>query len=370
MNIIGKLRNKPISDKVAGEQRIQSFDIARTFAILCVVLCHSVETAYANIKYASLSSFSQIFRIVFFSIGRLGVPIFLFLTGALVLKKQIETDEDIIKFYKKNLLPLLITVEIWNIIYNLFNWIRGEEFSFEVLFKNILFFEQVDMNNMWYMLMILGIYVAIPFISIIVKKVSFKTIIIPMFLVFVASSLLPSINVILEMFNIEQYKIVLDLNFLGGVYGLYILCGYYINNNSLKKYNNIFLISMFLLFFSITCIIQYWSYLKDINYNVWYDFVTLFVCSIFLFEIFNRVKNVKKNIFISVTEYLSKISLAIFFVHKIVLSFLIEGLSRFNLINPVECIILFIASFVLSVLIIYIISKDRLLKEKIFLIKG
>ena len=76
--------------------RIQSFDIARTFAIMCVVLCHSVETAYSNINYTQLSNISQIFRIVFFTVGRLGVPIFLFLTGALTLKKQIENDEEML----------------------------------------------------------------------------------------------------------------------------------------------------------------------------------------------------------------------------------------------------------------------------------
>lgn len=101
-------------------ERIQSLDIARTFAILCVVLCHCVEHAYTGTSYSDLSNVSQIFRIVFFTIGRLGVPIFLFLSGALILKKQIETDEEVLMFYKKNLIPLLIAIEIWNILYNLF----------------------------------------------------------------------------------------------------------------------------------------------------------------------------------------------------------------------------------------------------------
>lgn len=92
--------------------RIQSFDIARSFAIICVVLCHSIEFAYSNVYYLNLSENSQIFRIIFFTISRLGVPIFLFLTGALILKKQIESDDDILKFYKNNLLPLFIAIEI------------------------------------------------------------------------------------------------------------------------------------------------------------------------------------------------------------------------------------------------------------------
>lgn len=82
---------KPLREYTHGvlktSKRIQSYDMARTFAILCVVLCHSVEFAYSNINYMNLSEISQVFRIIFFTVGRLGVPIFLFLTGALTLKK-------------------------------------------------------------------------------------------------------------------------------------------------------------------------------------------------------------------------------------------------------------------------------------------
>lgn len=189
--------------------------MARTFAILCVVLCHSVEFAYSNINYMNLSEISQVFRIIFFTVGRLGVPIFLFLTGALILKKQIDTDEDVLKFYKKNLVPLFITIEIWNVLYNLFNWVITGEFSIERLLKNIFFLEQVQMSNMWYMPMILGMYIAIPFIAKLVKTFTLKTIKMPMIIVFISCILFPSINIILNIFEMDEYKMILDLNFLG-----------------------------------------------------------------------------------------------------------------------------------------------------------
>lgn len=95
--------------------------------------------AYVNIPYLYLGKASQIFRITFFTIGRLGVPIFLFLTGALTLKKQIDTDEDVLKFYKKNLIPLLITIEIWNVFYNLFSLIMNKNLVLRFYWK-IYFF--------------------------------------------------------------------------------------------------------------------------------------------------------------------------------------------------------------------------------------
>jgi len=353
------------------KERIQKFDIARTFAILCVLICHSADTAYPNTIYEQLSNISQIFRIVLLTVGRLGVPIFLFLTGALILKKQIEKDEDVNQFYKRNLLPLFITIEIWNIIYNIFLVFINKQFNIGIFLKDILFLKQVNMPNMWYMPMILGVYIAIPFIAKIVKTFTLRTIKIPMLIVFISSILLPSANILLNILNLEEYKLILDIGFLGGVYGLYVLLGYYINNGLLKKYNNILLLIMVGISFIVTVIFQYITGKIGEIYYVWYDFVTLFICSVCIFELFARVKNKDaKNILIKLTKYLSKISLALFFVHEIFLNIFVKYTERLNINNPIESLILFILSTICSIIFIYVTSKIKLIKEKIFLIKN
>ena len=98
--------------------RIVKLDMARTFAILCVVLCHCSEMIYTqqSVKVAELGISSRIFMFGTFTIGRLGVPIFLYLSGILLLKKTIDSDEDIFKFYKNNLFPLFVVNEIWVIV--------------------------------------------------------------------------------------------------------------------------------------------------------------------------------------------------------------------------------------------------------------
>ena len=103
-------------------KRIKNLDIARTFAIISVLLCHAVEYIYIlDMKnWVNATTISQIYRTVLFTIGRCGVPIFLFITGYLILSKKMETDDDVSKFYKRSFLPLLITTEIWIIIYNIF----------------------------------------------------------------------------------------------------------------------------------------------------------------------------------------------------------------------------------------------------------
>jgi len=355
---------------IIDKKRIQNLDIARTFAILCVILCHSTETAYSDIQYTQLSNILQIFRIIFFTIGRLGVPIFLFLTGALILKKQIENDEDVNKFYKRNLLPLFITVEIWNVLYNIFLAIMNQPISIKNLLMNIFFFKQVNLSNMWYMPMILGIYLAIPFVAKIIKTFTLKTIKIPMIIVFVTSIILPSINVVFNVLDLEQCKVILDLSFLGGTYGLYIILGYYINNGLLKKYSNIFFIITAVLSFVVTCLFQYFTCEIGKCYNVWYSFITLFICSICIFELFTRIKDREnKNVLIKLTKYLSNISLGLFFVHKIFINTFIKYTEKFNINNLIESIILFVISTIGSIVLVYLFSKVKFIKDKVFLIK-
>lgn len=148
--------------EMIAHKRIVNLDIERVLAIMCVVLCHSVELIY-NMDFkawTTLSSKAQIYRTIMFTIGRLGVPIFLLLSGYLLLSRKYENDEDIFKFYKKNLLSLLITTEIWTVIYNIFFcFYNKSSFNVTDFIKEAIFVKEVPIMNMWYMPMIIGIYI-------------------------------------------------------------------------------------------------------------------------------------------------------------------------------------------------------------------
>lgn len=84
------------------KNRIIYLDIARTFAIIFVVLCHSVELIYKmNLQgWISISLNARIFKTIVFTLGRIGVPLFLFLTGYLLLNRKYDNDADIKNFIK------------------------------------------------------------------------------------------------------------------------------------------------------------------------------------------------------------------------------------------------------------------------------
>ena len=84
------------------KQRIASLDFIRLFAILTVILVHCVEQNYPmNAEILnSYSVASQVIATTLFCIGRLGVPLFLFLTGYLLLGKPY-SEQQVIGFYTK-----------------------------------------------------------------------------------------------------------------------------------------------------------------------------------------------------------------------------------------------------------------------------
>lgn len=71
-------------------KRIVSLDILRTIAILDVLLVHCTESVYPmnNPTLLSYSILSQFLAISLFTLGRLGVPIFFFISGYLLLDKD------------------------------------------------------------------------------------------------------------------------------------------------------------------------------------------------------------------------------------------------------------------------------------------
>lgn len=363
---------------LATNKRLFSFDLARALAIACVVLCHATETIYRlNINgYNSVSTTSKITMVVVFVVGRLGVPIFLFLTGALILRKNIESDEDIVKFYKKNLIPLLAANTIWVLIYNVFFLLNGQadKVTIEAVLKELFLMKTVPVTNMWYFPMIIGMYLGLPFVAKIVKSFSLKSILILASAIFFASFIIPFINILFKIFNINfSIEFVPGLQFLGGAYGLYILLGYYLTNlNRFKRIKILNLIFIALISFIATCAIQVVSFgeASHYSYTIWYNLPLLFICAACIFLIVTRFeyKKLNKNI-VKVVTFISKASLAIFFMHVITQTILKPYIVGLSISMPLKLILLFASNFIICTTISYILSRLKYISKWVLRIK-
>lgn len=298
------------------------------------------------------------------------------MSGALLLKKQIETDEDVFKFYKRNLVPLIIVNLIWTIIYNIFFICTNQKeyVTVENILKELLMMKQVPTPNMWYFPMIIGMYIGIPFVAKIVKTFSFKTLSISIIISFLSFFVLSTINVYLDIFGINyNLETLLDLQFLGGTYGTYIILGYFMSNNFKLKIKSLYILLIAITNFIFALIMQLLSCsnISKYIYFVWYDNVFLLSTTMCLFILFCRIKENKiNNKLDKIFTFISKISLSLFFIHYIVIYVLKKYIIKMQIVMPFKVAILFILVTLFSMGITYVLSKIEIIKKYTLIIKN
>ncbi len=131
--------------------RIAYLDIIRSIAILSVVWIHAQEkfNYFArSIGPFDISSLAYLF-------GRLGVPLFLMLTGALMLPRKINA----VRFYKTKLLHLYLLSVFWLFLYRLDSGIS--------IWENLSLSLKLDAStkHLWYLSTLFLIYMFLPYLS-------------------------------------------------------------------------------------------------------------------------------------------------------------------------------------------------------------
>ena len=350
------------------KKRNYNYDLVRFIAVLLIVLCHALETVYFGKNNISIQS--KLFYIAFHTISRLGVPLFLFLTGALLLNKKFNDEEDIKHFYKHNMLNLIIVCEIWYIIYYLLDIIVFKKsYHFKDFIPILFFLKQYPLSHAWYIPMIIGVYATIPFVEINIKKYP-KIIKSIMFANIIYVFVIPMVNKILMAFEIK-YSIPMDFSmpFAGGVYGIYIMLGYFLtktfNEQKYKnKCTNVILIITMLISFIITVLIR-----NKLNCDSWYNMFTILLCSSCLFILLLKVKLILK--LNKIMEKLSIYSFGVYLTHIEIISLMNKyGLKDvLNCKMPIKCIIYFIITIVISYIITTLLSKNKYTRKYLLFIK-
>lgn len=330
-------------------------DVLRSIAIICVVLCHATESVYQlNPNYmADINVSSKLFAFITFIIGRLGVPFFLFITGYLLLDKCYDYAR-CLNFWKTKWFSLLVTVEIWIIIYHVFlTFYHQQTFYFTSLIKEMLFLKQVNMSHMWYMPMLLGMYLFIPIAANALQTIHKKMLIFPLSIISIYVFLIPIINIVLLSINKNGVSSLLSSGFSGGVYGIYLILGYFLKHECLQKIKSTYLIICTLVSFALTLYLQLFAYSHSYPYNIWYNCGFLMVCALCIFELFKRIRNFHfKKLFYTISKY----SFGIYLIHNIIQLLMISYIRTINYL-PLQVIILWILSLAVSYFLSLCIRK-------------
>ena len=353
------------------ENRIMWLDITRSLAISSIVFCHALQQALnmTNNEWQNFGVMSRLLWASGLTFGRLGVPLFLCISGSLLLRKEFLTNNDGIAFYKKNLMPLFISVEVWLVAYEALIGIRYHNFpGIRNVILEALFLKPPILNHMWYMPVIMVLYVAVPFFCLIKKYFSRKLLKYPITICAFYSIIIPSANLLFRTLKYEGFSSSIDISLLGGCYGVYFIVGYWFSKDGIRSISTkmVWIISLFNFILSFAFL--YLCADAGIEYNLWYDFLTLFIASIFLFEAIHRMESVVLAEPIQrIITYMSKYSLGIFFLHRPIQMAMYRPLK--NQPISVAVSIGFFCSIILSFVIVKLFARIKFLKKYVFLVK-
>ena len=355
-------------------------DVARVLAIISISLNHAVNRTYNNYsnqmqEFLEISLGSTILNTFVTVFSQLGVPLFLMISGALLLNKRIENGQDVKRFYKHNLLSLFITAEIW---YFLMYWcillldpgnhiLETEGFGGAILnlFSTMLFVNQTTFGSMWYMPMILCLYVTIPFAVIVKDKVPGRYLCLPLLLVFLRMMLLPTVNAIRSFQGQAQFSSIIREANLCSVYYLYVFAGYWVSRKKLSKLRNWMVLTAAGVFFAACCAFQFYAYQQPDNYLVSYESPAILLCAVFVFETIRRYSHLLKRLKTAITA-LSKMCFGIYFIHIIIMSLLVWYMNFTGWHRSFKLLFLEAVSVLGSIVIIALFSKIKVCRKYLF----
>lgn len=294
-------------------------------------------------------------RDLLFTFGRLGVPLFLLLSGYLLFTRHpCRTWADVLSFYRKKWLPLLGCWLAWVVIYALINrfWLWPD--GWLAVGRQLLFKDYPPYGHVWYMPMIIGMYLAIPLLSMLMETGGR-----PMFLLLFLFSVVAAI---------VTPHVRLDLSFIGDKYVTYLLLGYLGFLLAPKIGRNR---SLVLLVFSFVAIVGltwvYYHYHKiNLDRNLWYTDLRLLFLSIVLFLSF-RFMDVWS---VAWVKLLSQGAFAIYLMHYPILVWVKNtGWFTRNDLLWVNTLTLFASTFTMTFLLFLTLRRIRPVARYLFLSK-
>lgn len=360
-------------------KRLVALDVIRVTAILLVITIHSASFFFSGSKL-----------LVFNALGTIGVPLFVILSGYLMLDRDFNGPY-LNKFINRNLLPLAIAyilwVIIWYVLSKLFGFLpiglapQGMQYTItEALFLN------PTNNGLWYLPMLIALYLGTPIVSIFLHRREdadctdcYSRLIGLLIVAF--GVVVPTVSTILRILQSEiQLNPVFCFNiFSADVWGYSVWIFYYLAGYFIKKYHQRRLLPSKGASFSCMSISLFllivWHFVKSVHgiqFEVEYSniFVALASMSLFIFILeidFSKGNEICKVINKQV-EFLSRQSFGIYTVHFWVIALLGPVVQR--LFSGFLCYLVFFSTVLfVSIIVCEIISLSKYLSKYLLLTK-
>ncbi|MBL0359093.1 MAG: acyltransferase family protein [Chitinophagaceae bacterium] len=322
----------------------------RALATFAVVLLHVAAPVLS--QYGVINNANWMVGNIYDSMVRFCVPVFLMLTGALLLPKKIELTDFLKRRFARILLPFIFWSCIYILIKLLAKWKSGEHPDIISLGKYIFIqFRDGASLHFWYVYMIIGIYLFIPVLCKWINNSSQKEV-----LYFII------IWLMLIMMNIPmltKFKPAIDLTYFAGFIG-YPVLGYYLTKYFNYKNAGKWALVLIIAGITVTITGTYWA-TKKMGVFEEYFFgylspnVLLAATGIFLFFRSSQFSNGKLN---TATNFISKYSYGIYLSHVLVLALLGKSGINWSFIHPgIGIPLTSIIVFTISLAVTYLVNK-------------
>lgn len=336
-------------------QRTVYFDVLRILASFAIIVVH---VSAQNWDSTDIISFEWKVFTVFNGVARWGVPVFVMISGALFLERDLSYGV----IFRKYILHRLIAYLVWSCVYVLEACAKNQ--NVDIIYQIL-----TGRTHMWFLPMIMGLYLTIPFMRLIVQKekltaafliIAFVTAIsVPQFL---STARLISGSSIIKA--LERIKNSTNLSFFGG-FSVYFILGNYLRRRDIAWW---LICIAGIIGFTVTPFGTLWlsRCLGTQNEAFYSNFsVNVFLESVFVFAI---VKKLMEQIEISerikqLVAFFSKCSFGAYLVHILVIDLLrdVAGLNSLTYSPVLSVIVISSLVIVLSYTVSIVLNRIPLI---------
>ena len=206
-------------------KRIFYYDALKALAIIGVIACHVSAVFAKNMNILNTSGW--IISVFFDCCRDFSIPIFVMVSGALLVNK----DYSVITFIKKKFNRILIPYIFWAIMFILFALItfslgfslgKVNHISLSFIYKTIFGYSGYG-RVFWFVWMILEVYIVLFILNKLIKRVNIKNFNLKIYKIILILFLIYNIIVTLKLFNPMDYTFIYYLSFTGyGILGYYL----------------------------------------------------------------------------------------------------------------------------------------------------
>jgi surface polysaccharide O-acyltransferase-like enzyme len=332
-------------------QQLDWINNLRVIALFAVIVLHTTSPVMEQFNKGPLSVW--LVGDFYNSLVRFAVPVFVMISGALLLSREYELGD----FLKKRLSRIVIPFLFWSLVYIAYLFYNEEiaySGDFWITVKQVLHLLKYGSSyHLWYVYMLIGLYLIIPILSKFVRNATEKEMLYFLLVWFVV--------MLIGQPYLSRFKPQLDLRYFEGFIG-YLVLGHYL---AYKKFTFKYLkAAMWMLFFATLSLTTWGTYMLFNHYNgistLLYEPLSppIVIISVSIFMVAKLSKPKLPPFIIKARDLIGTYSYGIYLGHAIVLTLLDEQGIKFTWFTPIASIpVTALICFTLALLLVYVVNK-------------